>query len=414
MVNTNLKKHIVVVGAGFAGLRAAFELFNSGFAVTVLEARQRVGGRVWSTKLPNGAIVELGGEWISSGEENVFEMAKRLDLPLVQVGLDFKIRNVVNGVAVSPDDQREATRIASNILAGMDRTAIVRSTLGEFLDDLPLNEPQRALLRARLQGSFGIDLGAIALRMVGDYSLGESGYYYRVATGNQSLAIAMAALLPDVRLGHAVSAVIYHQNGVSIKGRATNSAFDFEADAILLAIPVTRLAELEFNPVLPQVMAEGISSVPMGVAAKLAVGTQNPPDLRAIQDVEMPYWGWTGNGEKGVPRSAVTAFCGSKQAQQNLATNSYDPMIWFNKLRSAMPDLEFVNEPIMVDWSQDEWAGGCYSAFDNRATDMIPFLSRPVGRIFFAGEFTDEYSATMEGALASGLRAAKQVREVHR
>jgi len=364
--------------------------------------------------LANGAIVESGGEWISSGEENVFRMARRLDLPLVQLGLDFKIRKVLNGAAVSPGDQRKATRIASNILAAMDRTAIARSTLGEFLDDLPLSEPQRALLKARLQGSFGADLGTIALRMVGEYSLGESNIYYRVATGNQSLAEAMAAQLPEVRLGHVVSAVTYHQNGASIKGRAAKSAFDIEADAVLLAIPVTRLTELEFNPVLPQAIAEAISSVSMGVAAKLAVGIQNPPPLRAIQDVEMPYWGWTGNGEKGVRRSAVTAFCGSKLAQQNLATNNGDPLIWLNKLRSAMPDLEFVNEPIMVDWSQDEWARGCYSAFDNKATDMIPLLSQPVGRIFFAGEHSVEYSATMEGALASGQQATEQIGEVLR
>ena len=79
-----------------------------------------------------------------------------------------------------------------------------------------------------------------------------------------------------------------------------------------------------------------------------------------------------------------------------------------------MPDLSFVNDPIMVDWSQDEWARGCYSAFDNRATDLIPFLAQPVGRIFFAGEHTAVASATMEGALASGLQAARQISEVLR
>jgi monoamine oxidase len=364
--------------------------------------------------LSNGAIVELGGEWISSGEQNIFKLAKRLNLPLVQLGVDFKIRNVVNGAAVSPSEQRAATRIAVNTLAAMDKAAIARSTVGEFLDDLPLSEPQRALLRGRLQGSYGSDLHDIALRMVGDYSLGESSDYYRVATGNQSLAETMAAQLPDVRLEHVVSAVTYHQNGASIKGKAATSPFDVEVDAVILAIPVKLLTELEFNPVLPQAVAEAISSVSMGIAAKLVIGTQNPPPHRAIQDVEMPYWCWTGNGEKGLPRSAVTAFCGSKQAQQNLATNSNDPSIWFNKLRSAMPDLDFVNDPIMVDWSQDEWARGCYSAFDNRATDLIPLLSQPVGRVFFAGEHTAIESATMEGALASGLHAAGQVIEVFR
>jgi monoamine oxidase len=413
-VNVNVTTHIAVVGAGFAGLAAAYELFNLGFAVTVLEARQRVGGRVWSTELPNGAIVELGGEWIWSGDQTVLQMAKRLNLLLFQLGVDFRIRSVVNGAAVSLDDQREAARIATETLAAMDKMAIVRSTVGGFLDELPLSEPQRALLRGRLQGSYGADLHAIALRMVGEYSLGESGDYYRVGTGNQSLANAMAAQLPDVRLGHVGSAVSHHRSGVTIKGEAPDGAFVVEADAVILAIPVALITELEFNPGLPEAVAEAILSVPMGVAAKLAIGTRNPPPLRAIQDVEMPYWCWTGNGEKSVSRSAVTAFCGSRQAQQNLATNSNDPSIWLNKLQSAMPDLDFVNDPIMVDWSQDEWARGSYSAFDNRATDLIPLLSQPFGRIFFAGEHTAVDSGTMEGALASCLHGARQIGEVFR
>ncbi len=109
--------------------------------------------------------------------------------------------------------------------------------------------------------------------------------------------------------------------------------------------------------------------------------------------------------------TAVTAFCGSTQAQQNLATNSNNPKTWLNQLQSANPDLEFVNEPIMVDWSQDDLARGCYSAFDNPATDIIPQLAKPIGRLFFASEYTDQDSATMEGALASGLRAAREVME---
>lgn len=413
-MNTNMQVHIAIVGGGFAGLAAAYELFNFGFAVTVLEARQRVGGRVWSTNLPNGAIVELGGEWISSGDQTVIKMANRLDLPLVQLGVDFKIRNVVNGPTVSPDDQRKTAQIATKTLASMDKTTIAQSTLGEFLDDLPVSEPQRTLLISRLQGSFGVDLHDIALRMLGDYSIGETRDYYRVATGNQSMAKAMAAQLPDVRLGHAVSDIAHHRSGVSIKGESVRSSFNIEVDAAILAVPVKPLNKLKFNPVLPQAIAEAISSVPMGVAAKLVNGTRNSPPLRAIQDVEMPYWCWTGKGEEGIPRSAVTAFCGSKQAQHNLATNSNDPSIWLDKLQSAMPELDFVNDPIMVDWSQDEWAGGCYSAFDNKATDLIPLLSEPVGRIFFAGEHTAVDSATMEGALASGLHAARQVGEVFR
>ncbi len=402
----------MVVGAGFAGLAAATRLTDAGYAVTVLEARNRVGGRVRSTKLPNGALAELGGEWISSAEQNFFELAHRFNVPLVPIGVNFRIREVVNGPAVSPEDQRRAHRIAIETLRGMDEASVSHSTIAEFLEGLPLSQPQAALLRARLQGSFGADLDCIALRMVGEYSLGESGRFFRVASGNQSLAEAMATQVPDVRLGHAVSQVIHHQSGISVKGKSFGNAFAIEADAAVLAVPLKPLSEIEFDPPLPLAVERAISNARMGVAAKLAAGTRNPPPLRAIQDVQAPYWCWTGNGQGNVARPVVTAFCGSKQAQRNLATDSLDPSIWFGRLRSANPDLEFVDDPIMVDWSLDEWAGGCYSAYDNEATDQIPYLSSPVGRIFFAGEHTADYSGTMEGALASGLRAARQIGEV--
>jgi monoamine oxidase len=294
----------------------------------------------------------------------------------------------------------------------MSKTAMAQTTVGEFLDDLPLSEPQKTLLRSRLQSSYGSDLHRITVRMLGDYSLGEGRVYFRIDKGNQSLAEAMAAHLPDVRLGHAATHVTYDQRSASVKGSSANSDFFMEVDAIILAIPPTCLTDLAINPPLPADIAAAISSISMGVAAKLAVGTGNPPALRAIQDVQMPYWSWTGNGEGGIPRSAVTAFCGSKQAQLNLSTDSGDPSIWFDKVRSANPDLGFVDEPLIVDWSQDGWARGCYSAFDNRAMDLSSHLSQPVGRLFFAGEHTADMSATMEGAIASGLYSAGQIGEV--
>jgi monoamine oxidase len=221
-----------------------------------------------------------------------------------------------------------------------------------------------------------------------------------------------SAKLPDVRLGHVVTAVAYHQIGASIKGELVTGAFDVAAEAIILAIPVKLLSEREFNPVLPRATEEAISSVPIGIAAKLVMGTQNPPPPRANQDLKLPYWSWTGKGEGGVPRSAVTAFCGFEQTQQKLAINSSDPSIWLDNLQSTIADLNFVNDPIMVDWSRDEWAGGCYSALDNKSRDLMPLQSQPVGRIFFTGEHTAVDTGTMEGALASGLLAARQISEV--
>src|SRR5512134_1954658 len=80
---------VVVVGAGFSGLSAARRLVDAGIEVSVLEARERVGGRVWSTTLTNGAVVELGAEWIMAGDTKVRDTADRFGLGLVETGASY-------------------------------------------------------------------------------------------------------------------------------------------------------------------------------------------------------------------------------------------------------------------------------------------------------------------------------------
>ena len=418
-----MQKQMVIIGAGFSGMAAAYELNSLGFAVTVLEARNRVGGRVWSRKLLNDTIVEMGAEWVGPDDGAVKAMAERLNLPLANVGVDFLTREVVNGTAVSPKKQHETIAIAGQILSTMGKADMKDATIGAFIDDLPVSDAQKTLFRTRLQCSFGTDMHNIALRMLGDrssplraYDEGTNGneLYFRLVGGNQIIAKAIAVHLQaddtaDLRLDHVVTAVTHDDIHVKISGQSAQGEFTVNADAVIIAVPVKLVPEIKFTPALPPEKVDAITKVPMGIAAKIAVGTKEPPPLRALHDVEMPYWCWTGKGGDGGVRTAVTAFCGSIQAQQNLATDSSNASTWLGKLQSANPDLEFVDEPIMVDWSQDEWARGCYSAFDNPATDIIPILSKPVGCLFFAGEYTDEDSATMQGAIASGLRASKQV-----
>jgi monoamine oxidase len=405
---------VIVVGAGFAGLAAAWALRQQGQQVTVLEARQRVGGRIWSPTLANGAVVEMGGEWIAAGDQTVLQMAAKIGVAVAPVGVDFMVRQVVGGEPVAAAEQRLMNQVAAEQVARMGETAVSQTTLGSFINTLPLTPPQLALLRARLRGTYGADLDTVALRTFANDAFGADDHtlFYRFADGNQRLAEAMAAQVGDVRLGHGVTAVCHTPDSVTVHCLVNNSPVTLTAAAVVLAVPITQLPKINFDPALPNQLAAAMRRVPMGVAAKLAVAatvaaTVAPPSLRAVQDVVQPYWCWTGQGRDGVVRTAVTAFSGSTQALENLRVASGHDF-WLNQLRTANPDLALIGEPWLQDWSRDPWAQGCYTAWDNASWDSQPLLAQPHGRLFFAGEHTSVHSGTMEGALASGLRAANQ------
>ncbi len=101
-----MKKHIGIIGAGFAGLSAALELQDLEYKVTVLEARKRVGGRVRSTVLSNAEITELGGEWINVKDKQILRMIDRLGLTKARVGVNFLQRQVIVVAPVSIEEQQ--------------------------------------------------------------------------------------------------------------------------------------------------------------------------------------------------------------------------------------------------------------------------------------------------------------------
>jgi monoamine oxidase len=404
----------VVVGAGLAGLSAALVLHEAGVPVTVLEARDRVGGRVWSVPLGNGVIAELGAEWIMPGDELLLDLAGRFGVPAVEAGVDYTLREARGPNAASIDDQRAQLMVANEVRAGIGEAEAASLSLGAFLDSVPGSEAQRTTLRMRLQGTCAVDLDRVTLRITdGERAFAPgAGVYHRLGPGNQALAAAMAASLPDVRLGERVDAVAHDAGGVKVR----TATGEIRAAAAVVAVPVTMAARLRFQPALPKDLATAVRELRMGVASKLAVATSDPPSRRAIQSTELPMWSWAANGSHGRVRPCVTSFAGSPMAQEVLRTAEGDPGPWMARLRVLNPDLTFVGEPRWQVWATDPFTLGAYSAWDDRSWDRMDLFSRAVGRVAFAGEHTagPAHYGTMEGALRSGVRAAGQVREMLR
>jgi monoamine oxidase len=403
---------VVVVGAGLAGLSAALSLHDAGVPVTVLEARDRLGGRVWSVQLTNGAVAELGAEWIMAGDRSVLGLAERFAIPAVDAGVDYKLREARGPDAPSIPEQEAHLVRANELRSSIDPEEAAQTSLGEFLDGVQGTEGERRTLRMRLQGTCAADLEAVTLQITdGERAFAPGGgVYRRLGPGNQALASAMAAALPDVRLGERVEALAHDDDGVTVR----TARGEIRVAAAVVAVPVVAAASLRYEPALPEELATALRELPMGLASKLAAATSGEPALRSIQSTELPMWCWVANGSGGSPRRVLASFAGSPLAQEALRTADGDPEPWLARLRALNLDLSFTGEVRMQAWADDPLTCGAYSAWDARSWERMPLFSRTVGRLAFAGEHTagPEHYATMEGALRSGVRAAEQVREM--
>ncbi len=400
----------IVVGAGFAGLSAALELHEAGIDVAVLEARERVGGRVWSTTLANGAVVELGGGVDHARRRLLTELALRSGLSLAETGADYGRREPEGPDAASLPEQERFVEAAHRAWTSAQADGLRGVSLNAFLDGVAGEDHARRIVKMRLQGTFANDLDLVPARTAGGAFGHAAGAYRRIGTGNQSLATALAAGLPEVRTGHVVDAV--EQRGDRVVVRM--GEHEERAEAVVIAVPAPIVARMRFTPALPPDVARAYLELPMGMASKFAVATKGRPTVRARQAADLSMWCWVANGDDGRPRRALASFAGSPSAQHALGVDRGQVGPWLEKVRSMNPDLELDDEPVVYAWGDDPFTLGAYSAWDEASWERIDRFTRMVGRVAFAGEHTAgvDLHGTMEGALRSGRRAAAQVLSV--
>ena len=388
---------VVVVGAGFAGLTAARSLVAAGCEVVVIEARDRVGGRVWSVALDNGEIVEMGGEWIASGQTAVLDLASELGVGLIDPGIDFVSRDPVGGETIPVEEHRRVNQALGDLLATIPARTLDLMTAAQVLEQSAEKTPAFDVLRSRLEGTMGAPLEEVSAAEIGpDYGFGEHSYF-RMAGGNSTLANALAQGL-DLQFGVEVQAIA--QRGGSVLIIARNAVF--EAEAAVVAVPLPVLQRLDLDPVPSPPVVAALHALRMGSAAKVVVATGAAPPLTRRQDNDIPAWYWTGLAEGGSIRNAVTGFAGSETGVKALVA---DPM---GRLRRAVPEVDLIGATTVVDWSADPLAGGCYSVIGPGQRALLEMFRRPWGRVVIAGEHSNG-SGSMDGAIRSGIETAEQV-----
>lgn len=382
-----------MIGAGFAGLAAAEALSLAGVSVTVLEARDRVGGRVWSQRLANGAVIEMGAEFVTEGYTLMPGIVERLGLRLAPMGMSFNLREPHGGLGADPAALAEAVAAAG---AAIERGDGDGFSATQLLERLPIDPGARELIACRLQVSYAHPAASIAADAVRDIGhLFVPAEARRVAGGNQSLALRLADGR-DVRLSTSAHRVTATEAGLRVNG-------DLDIDAVLVAVPAPAVARIEFSPSLPDWKTGALRRVVYGDAAKLAVPLTEAAPPSSVLAVRERFWTWTARDGDGAVAPVVTAFAGSAPAVAALEVDR-GAARYLERVHALRPDLSLDGSRAVL----ATWPEGAYSTREpGRPAGDDDALARPVGRIAFAGEHTaGEWFATMEGALRSGVRAA--------
>jgi monoamine oxidase len=393
---------VVVVGAGFAGLAAADELRAGGIEVTVLEARDRVGGRVWSVPFA-GSVVERGAEFILPGNTAVESLAARFDRPLVRKGTPYG-RRAPRGAEAVPGAELEA--VFDRIAAG--QVAPAAETVADAIEGLELEPRMAALIRARIEVSMGHFADDLRSEVLGEGAATFGDFdSYSVRGGNAELARALAGELGGtIHLSSPVRRLRWGDRGVTVG----TDAGELDADAAVIAVPTAPLNEISFEPPLRGPTAEALTSVRYGQNAKLFVALRAPSAPSAIMSVRRRFWSYTQLDASGEPAPFVTAYAGTIVAVEALV-DSRGASGWIEELAALRPELELnPEEALLSTWHDDPWVRGSYSARSLSSPLRDMELSEPIGPLYFAGEHTaGDWHGLMEGALRSGKRAARQL-----
>jgi monoamine oxidase len=451
---------VAIVGAGVAGLVAAREILRQGHDVVVLEARDRVGGRLLNEELCDGVFIEMGGQWVGPGQDRVLALIDELGLStfpthtngrhILELGNSRILYTgrvpLFNPLAMADLGRaqwalrRAAKRIPLDepwTASGGDR--LDGQTFATWLDRRLHTDDGHAIMRMATQGIFAAEPEDISALWALFYIHAAGGLdalinvaggaqQDRIVGGSQRIALTMAEELVDrVVLETPITAIDWAARGVVLH---TAGGTSYHARRAIIAIPPPLAARIRFNPALPTDRDQLVQRMPMGRVIKINVGYPEP------------FWradGLSGQANSG-SRALGTVF------DNTSPTGSPGVLVGFlegihadfasrlspeERRRKVLADLvgyfgECAASPLAYlerDWAAEEYTRGCYGAFASpmALTRFGTSLRTSIGPLHWAGtETATVWAGYIDGAIQSGQRSAEEAaqtlshRPIHR
>src|SRR5262245_45311716 len=411
-----------------------------GATVTVVEARDRVGGRVWTIRdgFSDRQHAEAGGDMIDEGQTEIRDLAASLGLKLTRILRDgfgyVRADKTGHPRIVARDVLRGWERLAGE-LAGLIRSYrlaeqrwdspiavnLARRSVSQWLDEERADEELRSTATG-LRGFFLADPDELSLlALVDQFASSDQpgpGHLYRIEGGNDQLPAALAATLGErVQLGSELVAVSVRGRGVHSSVRHGRNVATLMSDYIILALPATTLRRVPIVPALPPHQHQAIATLRYGRGTKTLLQFDRrfwraPGRPRAFGSPLTYGAVWEGNEEQSGRSGILTLLAGGGASDATQATVEREGIERFaSGLHWLGSNGAQLTASRQVVWQSDPYARGGYAFFDPAFDPSLrEWLARPAGRLFFAGEHTSlRWQGYMNGAVESGRRAALEV-----
>ncbi len=423
-----------MIGAGVAGLAASQSLSEAGVKVRILEARSRIGGRIYTIRdLASGAPVELGAEFIHGKPKEIISITEAAGLAITEVSTRHAYLR--NG---EPDQRADLWERIDSLFSRMADPALPDQTFSEFLARERSDDEVKSRARDYVEGfnaAWASRIGARSLayemkaaeRLDSDHSFRVRDGYDRVA---QRLRQTLASSSAELYLNTVVTELKWRKGKVEVEAQSLGSPISFRAEKAVITVPLgvlqapaTSPGGVRFEPEVTAVR-EALSRLEMGQATRitLAFRPQFWKKEQALShagfifsdDPSFPAW-WTGS-PAGLP--LITGWAGGPRSERlsrlrdvSIAEVAFSSLGRMLKMNSAALANQ-VERWTTHNWTTDPFSRGAYSYARVGGLEARRVLATPIeSTLYFAGEAAEinGHSATVHGAIATGHRAARDI-----
>lgn len=421
MSSKSEKTDVAIVGAGFTGLSAALELKRAGIGFLLLEARDRVGGRVEAMQNGLGERIDSGGQFLCDDMPEVMALVKTRGRTLVETYVEGEF---ITHPSMPAKEAERTYQIAMAIRERMNRIepddpSIAGLTVATWLERQKDAADAKAAFRSMIEGLWCLALDKVPLWYLIDNDrritneVFELQYFLRDTM--QSLADDLACDLGDrLRLGEPATRIEHGQQGV----RVVSARGVIEARKALIALPPATAAKLEFAPALPAELAKALGVWESGAVIKILVRYARPfwreRNLRGMVMWRDQPGLFACDASKDLDHAALIVFIGGPLALRwHLLDDAALRAEVTARLEQALgPEAADIVDFSSRDWTHDRWSGGAYSDLivdvtARHAERTILAGAPPV--YFSASELSPSFPGYVEGAIVAGRIAARKI-----